>query len=135
MLLLHQPPLVSNLAAAERGQLPLRSVQRWRGRWAQGDCCLAGTPGRGRKAVFPPLGHALGQAVACELVAATQPPLSRPPLADLTARVRSALGQPISRSTGWRLLGPEASKPWRDTAWLSPRDPRFAEKAGALLDW
>ena len=39
--------------------------------------------------IFPPLDHALVKAVACELVAETQQPLSRPSLADVTARVRT----------------------------------------------
>src|SRR5215468_12516400 len=53
VLLLHQQPLVSNIEAAERVQLHLRSVQRWRRRWTQGDFSLEDEPGRGRKADFP----------------------------------------------------------------------------------
>ncbi len=56
VLLLHHQPFVSNLDAAEQVQLPLRSVQRWRRRWATGDFSLEDEPGRGRKAAFPPLG-------------------------------------------------------------------------------
>jgi hypothetical protein len=72
--------------------------------------------------------------VACELVAETKQPLSRQSLADMTARVRSALGKPISRSTVWRILEKEAIKPWRYKDWIFPRDPLFAEKAGPILD-
>ena len=61
--------------------------------------------------VFPPLDHALVKAVACELVAETKQPLSRQSLADVTARARRALGQPISRSTVWRILDTDAIKP------------------------
>jgi ABC-type lipoprotein export system ATPase subunit len=61
VLLLQQHPLVSNVEAAERVQLPLRSVQRWRRRWATGDFSLEDEPGRGRKATFSPLGPCLGQ--------------------------------------------------------------------------
>jgi Helix-turn-helix domain len=60
VLLLHQQPLVSNIEAAERVQLHLRSVQRWRRRWAKGDFSLEDEPGRGRKADFPPLGPRAG---------------------------------------------------------------------------
>src|SRR5207245_11158417 len=60
-LLLHQHPLVSNVEAAERVQLHLRSVQRWRRRWATGDFSLEDESGRGRKATFSPLGPCLGQ--------------------------------------------------------------------------
>src|SRR5215467_7044612 len=52
VLLLDQQPLLSNVEAAERVRLHLRSVQRWRHRWAQGDFSLDDEPGRGRKADF-----------------------------------------------------------------------------------
>jgi DDE superfamily endonuclease len=84
--------------------------------------------------VFPPLDHALVKAVACELVAETKQPLSRQSLTDVTARAQQALGQPISRSTVWRMLATDAIKPWRYKYWIFPRDPRFAEKAGPILD-
>src|SRR5262249_57430155 len=45
-----------------------------------------------------------------------------------------ALGRPISRSTVWRVLDGDAIKPWRYEHWIFPRDPRFAEKAGVILD-
>ncbi len=78
--------------------------------------------------------HALVKALACELVAETTQPLSRQSLADVTARARNALGKPISRSTVWRILDTDAIKPWRYKYWIFPRDPRFAEKAGPILD-
>ncbi len=56
VLLLYHQPLVSNLEAAQRVQLHLCSVQRWRRRWAQGDFSLDDKPGRGRKAAFSPSG-------------------------------------------------------------------------------
>ena len=72
--------------------------------------------------------------MTCERVAATKQPLSRQSLADITARVRNALSKPISRSTVWRILETDAIKPWRYKYWIFPRDPRFAEKAGPILD-
>jgi hypothetical protein len=72
--------------------------------------------------------------VACDLVAETTQPLSRQSLADMTARVRSALGKLISRSTVWRMLAKDAIKPWRYQYWIVPRDPLCAEKAGPILD-
>jgi len=84
--------------------------------------------------LFPPLDHALVKAVACELVAETKQPLSRQSLADVTARVRTVLGTPISRSTVWRILETDAIKPWRYKYWIFPRDPHFAAKAGPILD-
>ena len=84
--------------------------------------------------IFPPLDHALVKAIACELIAETQQPLSRQSLADVTARAQKALGKPISRSTVWRILAQDALKPWRYKYWIFPRDPHFAEKAGPILD-
>ena len=83
---------------------------------------------------FPPLDRSLVQATACELVHLTKRPLSRQSLEDLTVRSQRALGKPISRSTVWRILHEAAIKPWQFKYWLFPRDPRFAEKAGRVLD-
>ena len=74
------------------------------------------------------------KAIACELVYETQEPLSRQSLADVTDRACTALAKPISRSTVWRILDADALKPWRYKYWIFPRDPQFAEKAGAILD-
>jgi hypothetical protein len=84
--------------------------------------------------LFPPLEHALVKAVACELVAETNQPLSRQSVADVTARSRAALGKPISRSSVWRILDTDALKPWHYKYWIFPRDPHFADKAGPILD-
>jgi len=40
----------------------------------------------------------------------------------------------MSASTIWRILDGDALKPWQHQSWLYPRDPRFAEKAGCVLD-
>lgn len=45
-----------------------------------------------------------------------------------------SLGKPISPATVWRILDADALKPWRYKYWIFPRDPRFAEKAGPILD-
>jgi DDE superfamily endonuclease len=84
--------------------------------------------------IFPPLDPALVKAVACELVAETKQPRSRQSLADVTARGRTGLGIPISRSTVWRIRDTDAIKPWRYKDWIFPRDPHFADKAGPILD-
>jgi hypothetical protein len=72
--------------------------------------------------------------MACEVVAETKEPLSRQSVADLVRRARAALGKKISRSTVWRTLHHAAIKPWQYEHWIFPRDPRFAEKAGPILD-
>jgi DDE superfamily endonuclease len=83
---------------------------------------------------FPPRDEAIIKALACETVAQTKLPLSRQSLADLATRAHHALGKPISRSTVWRILDRDAIKPWRSKYWIFPRDRRFAEKAGVILD-
>ena len=85
--------------------------------------------------LFPPLDQALILAMACERIAETKEPLSRQSLADLVRRSRETLpGKKISRSTVWRMLHEAAIKPWQYEHWLFPKDPRFAEKAGPILD-
>jgi hypothetical protein len=90
--------------------------------------------GVGPNPAFPPLDEAVVKAIACELVCRTEQPLSRQSLADLTTQARQALGRSISRSTVWRILHTDAIKPWQYEYWIYPRDPRFAVKAGPILD-
>jgi DDE superfamily endonuclease len=91
-------------------------------------------PGGAARRSFPPLDRATVKALACEAVAQTELPLSRQSLADLTARAVRALGKPISRSTVGHILHADAIKPWQYEHWIFPRDPRFADKAGRVLD-
>ena len=88
----------------------------------------------GANPLFPPRDRALIHALACERIAETGEPLSRQSLADLVRRSQATLGQPISRSTVWRMLHEAAIKPWQYQHWLFPKDPRFAEKAGPILE-
>jgi len=75
------------------------------------------------------------KALACELPAIHQVPLSRWHVADLGREVRgSGLAATISDSTIWRWLHEDAIRPWRYRSWIFPRDPQFAEKAGRILD-
>ena len=91
-------------------------------------------PGAGASLLFPPLDQALIHALACEVIAETEEPLSRQSLADLVRRSQTTLGKKISRSTVWRMLHEAAIKPWQYEHWLFPKDPRFAEKAGPIVD-
>jgi hypothetical protein len=90
--------------------------------------------GEGASPLFPPLDQALIHALACEMIAETEAPLSRQSLADLVRRSQMTLGKKISRSTVWRMLHEAAIKPWQYEHWLFAKDPRFAEKAGPILD-
>jgi len=75
------------------------------------------------------------KALACELPARRDEPLSRYSTADLARLVEAhPEAPPMSRSTIWRVLDRDALKPWRSPSWLYPRDPDFAAKAGRVLD-
>ena len=84
--------------------------------------------------LFPPLDQAQIHAMACEVIAETKEPLSRQSVSDLLRRSQATLCKKISRSTVWRMLHEAAIKPWQYEHWLFPKDPRFAEKAGPILD-
>jgi DDE superfamily endonuclease len=42
--------------------------------------------------------------------------------------------RPTPRQQMWRMLHESAIKPWQHEHWLFPKNPRFAEKAGPILD-
>ncbi len=73
--------------------------------------------------------------MACALPAEQGVPLSRWSAAELA---REAVGrgivERISGVTVWRWLSADAIRPWQHRSWIFPRDPRFAEKAGPILD-
>ena len=83
---------------------------------------------------FPPRDRAIVKAIACEAVCQTKLPLSRLSTSDLADQASTALGRSISPSTVWRILDTDAIKPWRYQYWIFPRDPKFSEKAGRILD-
>ena len=83
---------------------------------------------------FPPRDRAIVKAIACEAVCQTKLPLSRLSTSDLADKASTDLGRPISPSTVWRILDTDAIKPWRYQYWIFPRDPKFSEKAGRVLD-
>jgi hypothetical protein len=73
--------------------------------------------------------------MACSLPAEQGVPLSRWSASELA---REAIGrgivEQISGVTVWRWLSRDAIKPWQHRSWIFPRDPRFAERAGPILD-
>jgi hypothetical protein len=74
-------------------------------------------------------------AMACELPAASGVPLSRWSAAELAREaVTRGIVEQISDVTVWRWLSQDAIKPWQHRSWIFPRDPRFAERAGPILD-
>lgn len=71
------------------------------------------------------------KALACELPAQTELPLSRFSRQDLAREVvaRGIVAQ-ISGATVWRWLDQDAIRPWQHRSWIFPRDPQFEQKAG-----
>jgi hypothetical protein len=75
------------------------------------------------------------KALACELPARLQLPLSRLSIADLRAEaLQEGLVATISETTIWRWLAEDAIRPWSHRSWVFPRDPHFAVRAGRVLD-
>ena len=134
VLLLHEQPSLGNDEAARWSVCPLDkyNVGEVAGQRAISPSKIILAVAE--RPLFPPLDQALIQAMACEVVAETKEPLSRQSLADLVRRAQATLGKKISRSTVWRMLHEAAIKPWQYEHWIFPRDPRFAEKAGPILD-
>jgi hypothetical protein len=85
--------------------------------------------------LFPPDVIVQVKAIACELPAIYEVPLSRwsaPEIARYACQ--SGLVATLSGSTVWRWLHEDAIKPWQHRSWVFPRDPQFAKKAGRILD-
>src|SRR4051795_306169 len=92
--------------------------------------------GRGRvdRAVFPPEQVAEVIAVACELPARHERPLSRFSRVELHRLVIEQGVIEASATTIWRWLHDRSLKPWQQRSWIFPRDPDFRPKAGRVLD-
>src|SRR3954452_7064081 len=92
--------------------------------------------GRGRvdRAVFPPEQVAEVIAVACELPARHERPLSRFSRVELHRLVIEQGVTEASATTIWRWLHDRSLKPWQQRSWIFPRDPEFQPKAGRVLD-
>ena len=73
--------------------------------------------------------------MACALPAEQGVPLSRWSTSELAREaVTRGIVEQISGVTVWRWLSEDAIKPWQQRSWIFPRDPRFAERAGPILD-
>jgi len=75
------------------------------------------------------------KALACQLPAERGIPLSRFSITEIVREVISAAIVPsVSDSSVWRWLHEAAIRPWFHRSWIYPRDPKFIEKAGKVLD-
>jgi hypothetical protein len=73
--------------------------------------------------------------LACELPAEQGVPLSRWSSTELAREaVARGIVAEVSGTTVWRWLAEDAIRPWNYRSWIFPRDPKFAEKAGRVLD-
>ena len=90
--------------------------------------------GRVARAVFPPEEVAQVKAVACELPNALGVPISRFSRAELHRLVVERGVTEASAATIARWLAEDALKPWQHRSWVFPRDPRFLDRAGPVLD-
>lgn len=125
-----------NARVAERLQVALNTVIKWRKRFFEGGMDgLADRKRSGRPRTFPPLVLAEVKQLACELPATSGVPLSRWSCAELARElVLRAVVAAISASTVWRVLHGDAIRPWFHRSWIFPRDPNFAARAAVALD-
>ncbi|GAC1485198.1 MAG: hypothetical protein PVSMB9_11090 [Candidatus Dormibacteria bacterium] len=119
-------------ALAQQERMSHTTVRRWLSRFLAKRCeGLRDRPRSGRPTVITPTTRALVVALACELPAERNVPLSRYSLSELSMEVADRLGSDdvaLSRSSVWRVLINDALRPWRYRYWIFPRDPHFLEK-------
>lgn len=126
----------SNAAVAQRLGICLDTVRKWRSRFCRnGIEGLRDLPRSGRPRIFPAEVVAEVKALACELPARADVPLTRWSCPELAREaVTRGIAGTISASTVRRWLAADAIKPWQYRSWISPRDPYFASKAARVLD-
>jgi len=96
---------------------------------------LSINPELAARSFFPPEEIAQIKALACQLPAERGIPLSRFSITEIVREVISAAIVPsVSDSSVWRWLHEDAIRPWFHRSWIYPRDPKFIEKAGRVLD-
>lgn len=75
------------------------------------------------------------KALACQMPKDLGLPFSRLTHEEIAQEaVARGIVASISGATVWRWLSADAIRPWCYRSWLWPRDPRFEEKAGPILD-
>lgn len=93
-------------------------------------------PWGGRKARFLRSHVVQVKALACELSHTFGLPLSRFSIEEIRRHVISqGLVAEISGATLWRWISSDNDlRPWQSRSWMFPRDPKFADQAGPMLD-
>ncbi|MFJ3102480.1 helix-turn-helix domain-containing protein [Streptomyces sp. NPDC086835] len=134
--MLHAARGRTNARIARETGLHLDTVRTWRGRFAeQGLPGLADRRRSGRPPVFTALQAAQVTALACQLPAETDTPLSRWSCPELAYEAeKRGIAETVSASTVRRWLARDAIKPWQHRSWIFITDPDFRAKAARVLD-
>ncbi len=125
-----------NKKIATRLGISVDTVRKWRGRYAaEGRDGLADQPRSGRPPTFTPVQAAEVKALACQLPAEHEVPLSVWSCPELAREaVTRGIVEALSASTVRRWLAADAIKPWQHRSWIFIRDPNFRVKASRVLD-
>ncbi len=126
----------SNAWIARQVRVTEDTVRTWRGRFAdEGIAGLADRRRPGRPPRFTGLQVAEVTALACQLPAETETPLSRWSCPELAREaVARGVAEALSASTVRRWLARDSIKPWQYRSWIFIRDPEFRPKAARVLD-
>lgn len=125
----------NNTHIAQQLSCTRKTARKWRNRYAHARRAgLADKPRPGRPRVYPDSTRALITAIACELPANRQLPLSRLSSADIHDQASKEVDPCPARSTIAAWLKQAAIKPWTVTSWVTPRDPQFKQKAARVCD-
>lgn len=122
-------------------------TSRWPGSWApqwarcRNGASAGGRTGRwprprglGRHGFFPSAVRAQITALACTLPRESDRPLSRWSSAEIArSAIATRIVPTVAPSTIRRWLREERIKPWQHRSWQEPTDPRFLQKATAVL--
>src|SRR5947209_18863178 len=82
---------------------------------------------------FPPPDRAILASIACDVVARTGNPLSRPSTTALAKRAQEGRHKPVSRRTAWRILDENAIKHWHYEHGIFPRPADFFARHAMVL--
>jgi len=125
-----------NTTIAQWLGIAVNTASKWRKRFVEeGIDGLADRKRSGRPRRISSSVVAAVTAIACELPATRNLPLSRFSSAEIVSEVvASGITEAISASSVRRILADAVIRPWRCRSWIFPRDPDFARKAGVVLD-
>jgi transposase len=125
----------SNAEIAEMLGIGVDTVRRWRRRFfAERLDGLKDRKRSGRPPVHHPAVRAEVVALACELPAEQDVPLSRWSCPEIARELTIRCHVTVSASSVRRWLATDALKPWQQRSWISVRDPDFEAKAARVLD-